>query len=234
MFMYSTWQKGISKIVEAVSYQTNVLSLVHAEAYQRFTRVTDLAHGWEHVSRVYTLAQYIAEKEEADKFIVGVAALLHDLGRTVEEDEQTHHSDSSALLAREIMQKYEIAEQTQQSIIHAILAHSFSRGIEPLTLEAHVVRDADRLDALGAIGIMRWAIVGEQRCTICTHSYEPNDPLALHRQPDDHTYMLDHFFVKLFKLEDTFTTDTARALAKRRTAFMHAYVDEFKRELELS
>ena len=64
-------------------YQTQVLSRVYAEVEQRYAHVTDLAHGWEHISRVYTLSQYMAEKEGADLLIVGLAALLHDLGHTV-------------------------------------------------------------------------------------------------------------------------------------------------------
>lgn len=225
--------------MEKSFYQAQVLPLVYAEVEQRYTGITDLAHGWEHVSRVYTLAQYIAEKEGANLFIVGMAALLHDLGhtatRTLSDVDATpsHHTDDSVALARDILYRYEIPEDIQQPIIHAILTHSFSRGLEPQTLEAYVIRDADRLDALGALGIMRWSIVGAQRNTGRTRSYNPDDPFAEQRLPDDHAYMLDHFFVKLFKLADTMTTATGRSLAQRRTAFMRSYIHELKSELEL-
>jgi uncharacterized protein len=223
--------------MEKSFYQVQILPLVYAEVEQRYTGITDLAHGWEHVSRVYTLSQYIAEKEGADLFIVGMAALLHDLGHmathTLSEGVPGHHTDDSVALAVDIMHRYDISDDMQQAIIHAILAHSFSRGLEPQTLEARVIRDADRLDALGALGIMRWSIVGAQRNTGQTRSYNPDDPFAEQRLPDDHTYMLDHFFVKLFKLADTMTTDTGRALAQRRTAFMRSYIHELKSELEL-
>ena len=206
--------------MEKSFYQVQVLPLVYAEVEQRYTGITDLAHGWEHISRVYTLSQYIAEKEGANLFIVGMAALLHDLGhtatRTLLDAAPGHHTDDSVTLAINIMRRYEIPDDTQQAIIHA-----------------RVIRDADRLDALGALGIMRWSIVGAQRSTEQTRSYNPDDPFAEQRLPDDHTYMLDHFFVKLFKLADTMTTATGRSLAQRRTAFMRSYIYELKSELEL-
>jgi uncharacterized protein len=221
--------------MQEISYQTQVLPLIYAQVEKRYTGVTDLAHGWEHISRVYTLANHIAEKEGADLFIVSMAALLHDLGHTgmPTNAKAGHHTDGSVTLATEIMCDYEIPEHLQQLIIHAILAHSFSRGIEPQTLEARVLRDADRLDALGALGIMRWSIVGAQRSNQQTRSYNPDDPFAQQRSPDDRTYMLDHFFVKLFKIADTMTTTTGRTLAQRRAAFMHSYLHELKSELEL-
>lgn len=223
--------------MEKILYQIQVLPLVYAEVEQRYSHITDLAHGWEHISRVYSLAQYIAEKEGADLFIVSMAALLHDLGhtatRTPLDTIPGHHTDDSVTLAAEIMGEYEIPEHIQEAVTHAILAHSFSRSLEPQTLEARVMRDADRLDALGALGIMRWSIVGAQRNTGQTRSYNPADPFAEQRPPDDHTYMLDHFFVKLLKLADTMTTATGRSLAQRRTAFMRSYIHELKSELEL-
>ncbi|MBA2681818.1 MAG: HD domain-containing protein [Ktedonobacteraceae bacterium] len=225
--------------MEKSFYQVQVLPLIYAEVERRYTGITDLAHGWEHVSRVYALSQYIAEKEGADLFIVGMAALLHDLGHTATPTlskaaaAPSHHTDDSVILATTIMRRFEIPEEIQPAIVHAILTHSFSRGLEPQTLEAHVLRDADRLDALGALGIMRWSIVGAQRNTGQTRSYNPDDPFAEQRLPDDHMYMLDHFFVKLFKLAGTMTTGTGRSLAQRRTAFMRSYIHELKSELEL-
>lgn len=218
-------------MLEAVFNHTLVLPQVYSEVKHRFLQLSDLAHGWEHVSRVYQLALHLAEHEGADPFIVGMAALLHDLGRT--STDVSHHADSSVTMAREILRHHKVPAEHQQAITHAILAHSFSRGIEPLTLEARVVRDADRLDALGAIGIMRWAIVSEQRCTPDTLSYHQDDPLGTGHTLDDRRYTLDHFPLKLLKLADTMTTETGRQMALRRTSFMRAYLHEFKRELEM-
>ena len=97
---------------------------------------------------------------------------------------------SRSKIASEILQRHMVPLDLQQAIIHAIIAHSFSKGIPPQTLEAGIVRDADRLDGLGAVGILRWAMVGEQRRTANTRSYHPTDPLAQLHIPDDRTYIL--------------------------------------------
>jgi len=207
---------------------------VYTEVEQRFTGIDDLAHGWEHVGRVYTLALSLAEREQGNRFIVGMAALLHDLGRTASHTETKHHADLSVSLATVLMQEHNVPQEQQDAILHAIIAHSFSRGVEPQTLEARIVRDADRLDGLGAIGILRWAITGAVRRTPETHSYHPQDPFGQQHILDDQRYMLDHFYSKLLKLEETMLTETGRSLARQRTAFMHTYLHEFQRELELS
>jgi uncharacterized protein len=210
--------------------QESLLSQVYAEVQRRFMGLDDLAHGWEHIDRVYRLALFIARQERADTFIAGIAALLHDLGHT-EPQSSVHHADLSVKVAAELMQSYSLSTESQEAILHAILAHSFSRGVEPRTLEARVVRDADRLDGLGAIGIMRWAVTGAQRRTKETKPYHPDDPFGEVHPLDDKRYMLDHFYRKLLKLADTMATETGRNLARERTAFMQTYLQEFRREL---
>jgi uncharacterized protein len=217
--------------MEAKTSESQVLSSVYVEVRQRFKGFDDPAHGWEHIERVYKLALYIAEQEGADTFIVGLAALLHDIGR-ISNEQTRHHADSSVIIAREILSAHNVTADRQQAILHAIAAHSFSLGIEPRTLEAKVVRDADRLDSLGAIGILRWAITGTVRRTAEIQIYHPDDPFAERHIPDDHRYMLDHFFTKLLKLSSTMSTQTSRALADQRTAYMHAYLVQFRKELE--
>jgi uncharacterized protein len=217
--------------METLVKEQELLSLVYAEVQQRFAGFADLAHGWEHVHRVYTTALYIAAQEGANQFIVGMAALMHDLGR-LSHDAAQHHADRSALLAAELMTTYGLAPEIQRPILHAILAHSYSRGIEPQALEARVVRDADRLDGLGAIGILRWAITGTHRSTSATQAYHPEDPFAERHTPDDSAFMLDHFFTKLLKLHDSMATATGRTLAERRTVFMQTYLDELRDELQ--
>ncbi len=214
--------------------QSTVLVQIQEKVQQRFVHCHDLAHSWDHVNRVYRLAEYIAKHEEADWFIVGMAVLMHDLGHTVECKGNEHHVDLSAKLASELMLAYQIPTKLQNAITHAILAHSFSRGLEPCTLEAGVVRDADRLDALGAVGIMRWGIVGGQRAKTGRKAYQLDDPFAERHSLDDNLYMLDHFYTKLLKLEESMMTETGLRLARRRTSFMRQYLDEFKHELSLS
>lgn len=220
--------------MDTVFIESEVLEEVHAEVQRRFTGIDDLAHGWEHVGRVYTLALALAEQEGANRFIVGMAALMHDLGRaTSQEAERQHHADLSVALATELLERYSVPAPLQQAILHAILTHSFSKGIEPRTIEARVVRDADRLDSLGAIGILRWAITGTTRRTSETASYHPNDPFGEQHILDDKRYMLDHFFMKLLKLQEGMLTKTGCMLAQRRTAFMCTYLEELKQELDI-
>jgi uncharacterized protein len=217
--------------MEAVFNQTYSLAHVQTEVQHRFQHIDDLAHGWDHIYRVYKLALYIAEREGADRFIVAQAALMHDLGHTVKHTRDEHHTDVSVRLAGEIMQKHHIPANLQDAIKYAILTHSFSRGLEPETKEACVVHDADQLDALGAIGIVRWAITGTQNRT--PYLYDCDDPFAEQHPPDDRRYMLDHFFKKLLKLTTTMSTATGRELAQQRSIFMRTYLYEFRREIEM-
>ncbi len=223
--------------MDNVFVASEVLERTYNEVQQRFTGIDDLAHGWEHVNRVYQLALHITNQEKADCFVVGMAALLHDLGRVVPANEANgekyhrHHADLSVMLADELLERYQVPEIEREAIQHAIIAHSFSRGVEPCTLEACIVRDADRLDGLGAIGILRWAITGTVRRTSSTRSYHPTDPFGNEHTLDDTLYLLDHFYTKLLKLAETMTTQTGRELAQRRMDFMRQYLDEFRQEL---
>jgi uncharacterized protein len=212
---------------------SDILSQIHAEVEKRSSVIHDLAHGWEHISRVYRLALYIAVREHADTLIVGLAALMHDLGRTAPQNGTEHHADLSVILAKELMNNYDVPVDYQKAVSHAIITHSFSRGVPPETLEAKVVRDADRLDGLGAIGVMRWAMTGAQYNIPGSQSYHPDDPFGETHELDDRLYRLDHFYTKLLKLGDTMATKTGHMLAQRRINFLKAYLNEFRSELEL-
>ncbi len=210
---------------------TSLETDLYTEIERRFAGFDDPAHGWEHVRRVYNLALRIAREEGADTLITGTAALLHDIGRLVHK-KGVHHAELSVEESRQILARYPLKPEQVEAILHAIVAHSFSQGIEPRTLEARVLRDADRLDGLGAIGIMRWAITGTMKHKAQALNYHPADPFGEQHELDDRHYMLDHFSTKLLKLEDGMYTATGRALARHRTAYMRAYLQEFKSELE--
>jgi uncharacterized protein len=212
--------------------QKQMLADIYQEVQQRFAEFDDPAHGWEHVRRVYDLALRIADEEGADRLITGSAALLHDIGRLIHR-KGTPHALLSVEESREILKRYPVGSEQIENILHAIEAHSFSQGIEPRTLEARVVRDADRLDGLGALGILRWAISGTIKRKAQTKSYHPEDPFGEHHELNDRLYMLDHFFTKLLKLEDGMYTTTGRALAQQRTAYMRGYLQELRAELGL-
>jgi uncharacterized protein len=221
----------ISRYIEDSVSETEQLRALYAEAEQRFARSTDPAHNWQHVQRVYRMAMKIAEQEGADRLTVGAAALLHDLGRLATDKTHPDHSERSARMAAELLRLHAIPAEKHEPILHAIRAHSFSRGLLPQTLEAAVLRDADWLDALGAIGIMRWAITTSRREGI--DNYHPIDPFAEQRSPDERSFMLDRFFTKLLRLPEAMLTSTGRRLAVQRMAFMRSYLEEFRQELTM-
>jgi uncharacterized protein len=198
--------------MEITERETAMLAEVSMDVQARFADFTDLAHGWEHSFRVYHLALRIAEQEDANSFIVGMSALLHDLGRTTRDPKRTH-AERSAILATELLAPYALPLDTEQAILHAILAHNYRHGITPETLEARVIYDADRLDSLGASGLMRWAMTMRNRRWAEWKSYHPDDPFAARRAPDEQHYLLDRFFTKLLKMSEVMTTATGRAMA---------------------
>ncbi len=216
--------------MDAREQAPDLLAAIAAQVQERFANFNDPAHGWEHVSRVYSLALRLAEQEQADPFIVGMAALLHDVGRTY-KDPQRHHAERSAILAAELLAPYHLPQDTHDAILHAILAHSYRRGVPPRTLEARVVYDADRLDSLGASGILRWAMEGAIRWSPQLRTYHPSDPLAERRLPEEKHYLLDRFFTKLLKLDEVMTTTTGRQMAQKRIQFLRLYLEELKKEL---
>ncbi|GAL13235.1 metal-dependent phosphohydrolase [Vibrio astriarenae] len=115
-----------------------------------------------------------------------------------------------------------------KEIEHAIISHSFSANIKPETLEAQIVQDADRLDALGAIGIARCIQVSSG---FGVGLYSQDDPFCEHRKPNDKENTVDHFYTKLFKLEDMMNTVSAKEEAHRRSNFMRDYLRQLGEEL---
>ena len=212
--------------MEITEQAIHLLAKVAMEVQARFTDFSDLAHGFEHVQRVYHLALSLSEQEHADGLIVGMAALLHDLGRTTRGPTRSH-AERSVKLAAKLLAAYDAPPET----LHAILAHSYRHGTLPATLEARVLYDADRLDSLGACGVMRWAMNTKYGRWPQTRTYHPDDPFALWRVPDGQHYLLDRFFTKLLQLQEAMTTAKGRAKAERRIAFLHLYLQELQHEL---
>ncbi len=115
-----------------------------------------------------------------------------------------------------------------ESVCHAIESHSYSAGIQPLTLEAKIVQDADRIDALGAVGIARCLLVGG---AINRPLYSQIDPFCESRKPDDSQFCIDHFFVKLFKIANTLNTESAKHEAELRITFMKDFLVQLNNEI---
>src|SRR5215213_4970483 len=180
--------------------------------FERFVAQTssagDVAHDLAHVHRVVVNAKWLAASEHAQLEIVLPAAWLHDCVAVPKYSRQ--RGTASALAARTagvFLRDSAYPAESIPSIEHAIEAHSFSAGVAPKTLEAMVVQDADRIDALGAIGIARALMLGG---AMERALYDLREPFPAARTPDDTIYVLDHFYVKLLKLADTLSTAAGR------------------------
>lgn len=189
----------------------------------------DTAHDLAHINRVMHNARTIQAKEGGDLDVIKAAVWLHDLINLPKSHPERHKASSfSAQKAKEILGSciYYPMEKIEK-VAHAIEAHSFSANIETQTLEAKIVQDADRLDAIGAIGIARcFAVSG----ALGRPLLNADDPLCENREPDDSKYAVDHFFVKLFKLPETMNTVTAKDIAKSRVDLMRNFLQELKNE----
>ncbi|MFH0986676.1 MAG: HD domain-containing protein [Candidatus Micrarchaeota archaeon] len=185
-------------------------------------------HGYSHIMRVYENAMEIAENEKCDKEIVALAALLHDIK---EGKGHAYHHIASAKRAREILGDLNYSDDTVEAVCHAVEAHSFSKPPEPKTVEAKIIQDADRLDALGAIGIARCFSYGGR---IKRKMYFEGDPFRRKTKPkyDSSQANIDHFYLKLLTLKGKMHTKTARKIAKGRTDYMLNYLKQFEKEIK--
>ncbi|EGR2183076.1 TPA: HD domain-containing protein [Vibrio parahaemolyticus] len=189
----------------------------------------DAAHDIEHVKRVVKTAKQLCDEENADIAIVLPAAYLHDCF-TYPKD-HPNRKQSSAIAAKKAIAYLESIQYPQHyhdAIAHAIEAHSFSANIRPNTLEAQIVQDADRLDALGAIGVTRCIQVSTQ---FNAQLYNDNDMFAKERELNDKQFTVDHFQTKLFKIVDTMNTESAKLEANKRKAFMQTYLKQLHDEV---
>lgn len=190
----------------------------------------DPSHDELHIRRVVSTAQKLGVEEHARLDILFVAAWLHDCVYVEKNDPKRK---LAAVLSAEKAGDYLrvnklFSESDIEEISHCIAAHSFSGNVEPITLEAKILRDADRLDALGAIGIMRCFSVGAR---METKFYHAEEPFPVGREADDSSYSIDHFYAKLFKLQDHMFSDSGKKEALRRTQFMKNFLDELKTEV---
>ncbi len=190
----------------------------------------DAAHDLAHIRRVVASARRLALGEGARLEIVLPAAWLHDcVAVSKDSPRRRAASTEAAHAAAAFLEAEGYPEVWISEIRHAIEAHSFSAGIEPKSLEARVVRDADRLDAIGAIGIGRCFQVGAD---LGLAIYDPAEPIPRNREPDDGRFVVDHFFVKLLKLAEDMRTKAGKAEADRRTAFMKDFLQNLETDIE--
>jgi uncharacterized protein len=187
-------------------------------------------HDWDHTERVLALARRIADAEEADEEIVSAAALLHDIGRKEESiaDGALCHAERGAELAEKYLRSCDYDPATVQRIVHCIAAHRFRNSLQPETLEARILFDADKLDSIGAIGIARaLQFAGDVGARLHDPDVDPDttEPYSL----DDTAYR--EYLVKLRYLKDRMLTATGRRLALERSAFMDDFFQRLNEEV---
>jgi uncharacterized protein len=189
----------------------------------------DPGHGPVHLERVVATALRLAAEEGARVDVVLPAAWLHDCVHVAKDSpERAQASRLAADHALRYLAGAGYAADCLPQIRHAIEAHSYSAGIAPRTIEAKVVQDADRLDAIGAIGIARCIAVG---AALGRPLYRAEDPFCRSRSPDDRGASVDHFYSKLLKLAGTMQTSAGRREAERRTAFLRSFIEQLETEI---
>jgi len=196
---------------------------------QKIMEKNDSAHDFEHIMRVYKNAQKIGKKENASMKLVLAAVLLHDITSIPKSDKKSKTSSiKSSIVAQRILQNHGYDKDEIKIISDAIRDHSFSRNIIPSTIEGKILQDADRLDAIGAIGIARaFSVGGSGKRPF----YNKSDPFCQRRKPDDSKWTLDHFYKKLLLIEKTMNTNAAKKEARHRTKIMKKFLDDFKKDI---
>ena len=189
----------------------------------------DGSHDIAHILRVFRNAMRIHAEEGGNGSVLAAAVLLHDCV-SVEKNSPLRAQASrlaaekaSGLLSALGWQSDDIA-----AVAHAILTHSFSAGIPPETIEAKILQDADRLDAIGAIGVARCFYIGGR---MNSGLHDVADPRAGSRDLDDKRFAIDHFPIKLFKLADGFQTAAGRRMAAERHDRLVAFYNDFLEEI---
>jgi len=189
---------------------------------------SDPAHDSGHLERVVRSAALLGEAEGANPDIVWAAAWLHDCVHVPKDSPgRARASRLCAQAAAAFLHDGNWPQLQIEAIAHAIEAHSFTAGIEPTTVEAKVVQDADRLDALGAHGLSRNLMLAGSWNAGLAH---PTDPWARHRPLDDRAWAVDHFFAKLLTLAGTMKTESGRQEAVRREGILRTFLVELAHE----
>lgn len=206
------------------------MSVHEAEVLRQWGGQTDGAHDLGHLRRVWANCQLIAREEPADLQVLEAAAFFHDLVNLPKSSpDRARASTLSAKAACAHLATTDFPAAKLNDVAHAIAAHSFSAGIAPLTPEAKILQDADRLEALGAIGLARmFHVAGAMGALL----FDANDPLAKARPLDDRRFSLDHLETKLFTLPGIMQTETGRRLAAQRVAYMRAFRDTLLDEIQ--
>lgn len=198
--------------------------MITIEEARRHYQGAEAVHDWGHVLRVLALAERMAEMEGADVEIVRTAALLHDIAR---DDSHEDHAQAGAKRARLLLAGHPL--EKVEAVARAIAAHRFRSGPAPQTLEAKIVHDADKLDAIGAVGVARafayGGLNGQRLWAEVPPGYVESDATRYEHTP------IHEYKIKLAKIRDRLLTDSGRRLAEERHAFMVAFFERLEQEV---
>ncbi len=189
-------------------------------------------HDWWHIVRVRQMAERLAVEEGANSFICEMAALVHDLA-----DEKVAGSEEAGLAeVHRLLDSLGLSDHQTQEILTIIQGISYKGGTlrdVPLTLEGKIVQDADRLDAIGAIGIARTMVFsGHKQRPIHDPQVAVREQMTLEEYRSNQGTAISHFYEKLLKLKDLMNTETAKQLAQGRHEFLESYLEQFYAEWE--
>ncbi len=190
---------------------------------------SDASHDLSHLMRVWTNVQRITAREGGDLQVLTAATLLHDCVDVPKDSGQrAMASRLAADKATTLLRDLNWPEAQIDAAAHAITAHSFSANVAPQTLEAKILQDADRLDAIGHIGVARCLYVSGR---LNRAIYDPDDPIGADRPLDELQFAMDHFQTKLLKLTAGFQTITGQALAAERHQTVQSFFDGLMAEV---
>ncbi len=188
----------------------------------------DPGHDFGHCMRVAKWTIQFGEGQFEDRLAIA-AALLHDIVNLPKNHpDAARASEQSADIAAELLPSLGFAHEEVLLVCDAIRDHSFSRGQVPGSVLGKALQDADRLEALGALGIFRLISTGTK---IGASYFHPEDPWAKSRPLEDKKYSVDHFFTKLFKLPATMNTEAGRREAEKRVQFLKLFLDQLGQEI---
>lgn len=194
--------------------EKDVVSIVKDYAFKNSEK-NDI-HGFSHVERVFNLCLQLGKELGADLFLLQIAAFLHDIGRKKEKGDalKRNHADISAEMALEFLKSkdFDLSEVEIESIIHCIRSHSFSNNSKPKTLEAKILSDADKLDALGAIGLYR------------TIGFTVQNQGGI-------DLVIQHLENKIMLLKDQLYLDISKRIAESRNKIILEFYNKIKKEI---
>jgi uncharacterized protein len=208
----------------------DLISRIKADA-KNFFQGARGSHDWDHTERVLRLCLRIGKKENADVGILKPAAILHDIGRAREDRSSGKicHSEAGAEMALDILASHDIEKEKIDRILHCIRSHRFRKGADPLTIEAKVLFDADKLDSIGAVGIGRaFLFAGEVGARL--HNKGVDVGRTKPYTKEDTAYR--EYMVKLRLIKDRMFTAEGKRIARERHDFMVKFFDRLDKETE--